>query len=269
MEVARHTHSTFSTTSSSPTMLLRAARISFIRTACPRPLVPGRQSGAFSPLSLVRHRVSQPGAEASPKPREGAKAVKAARGAKVKKAVSPASLPKPHRSDPSPAAASSYASSTRDAPDLDTPNSSPTQTLRPYQTEAIDACLSALARGRRRIGVSSPTGSGKTTMFMNLIPRIPPVNALDRVAPRVLTSTSGRGSGVEVEDGGGASADAGGGPGSALGDGGGPGKGQTLVLVGSVELAEQARLAATRILGEGWSVEIEQAKRVASGFADV
>jgi ATP-dependent helicase IRC3 len=37
--------------------------------------------------------------------------------------------------------------------------------LRPYQREAIDACMSALNRGVGRIGVSSPTGSGKTVML--------------------------------------------------------------------------------------------------------
>ncbi len=37
--------------------------------------------------------------------------------------------------------------------------------LRPYQIEVIDACMSALDRGVRRMGVSSPTGSGKTVML--------------------------------------------------------------------------------------------------------
>lgn len=95
-------------------------------------------------------------------------------------------------------------------------------TLRPYQEEAITACVKALEGGKNRIGVSSPTGSGKTTMFMNLIPRIPPRNG---------------------------------------------GK-QVLILVGSVELAHQAENAARTLL-PGYSVEVEQAKRVASGSADV
>lgn len=149
------------------------------------------------------------------------------------------------------------------------PSDPPPVSLRPYQTQAIDACLAALSRGRRRIGVSSPTGSGKTTMFMHLIPRIPAVDALDQVAPHV-TKPAGA---VEVEEeeveaevkeekreaeev-------------AALGQGGGPGEGQTLILVGSIELAEQSRAAARRILGAGWSVELEQGKHVASGFADV
>jgi hypothetical protein len=37
--------------------------------------------------------------------------------------------------------------------------------LRPYQVEVIHACMSALERGVNRIGVSSPTGSGKTVML--------------------------------------------------------------------------------------------------------
>lgn len=37
--------------------------------------------------------------------------------------------------------------------------------LRPYQVEVIEACVDALDRGLQRIGVSSPTGSGKTVML--------------------------------------------------------------------------------------------------------
>lgn len=37
--------------------------------------------------------------------------------------------------------------------------------LRPYQEECVAACLEALQDGITRIGVSSPTGSGKTTML--------------------------------------------------------------------------------------------------------
>lgn len=37
--------------------------------------------------------------------------------------------------------------------------------LRPYQVEVIHACMSALEGGVNRIGVSSPTGSGKTVML--------------------------------------------------------------------------------------------------------
>lgn len=105
-------------------------------------------------------------------------------------------------------------------------------TLRPYQERAIQACVDALENGQTRIGVSSPTGSGKTTMFMRLIPRIPCPNS--------------RAAGI-CDD----------------------GKGQTLILVGSVELALQAERAARRLLGPDWTVEIEQSKRVSSGRANV
>lgn len=37
--------------------------------------------------------------------------------------------------------------------------------LRPYQVDVIEACVNALDRGLQRIGVSSPTGSGKTVML--------------------------------------------------------------------------------------------------------
>ena len=49
---------------------------------------------------------------------------------------------------------------------------SPLVVLRPYQEAAITSCLEALSAGLTRIGVSSPTGSGKTTMFMSLIPKV-------------------------------------------------------------------------------------------------
>lgn len=64
----------------------------------------------------------------------------------------------------------------------------PVVTLRPYQQECVDACLDALSSGKHRIGVSLPTsvgwssslaklicgsGSGKTTIFADLIPKIP------------------------------------------------------------------------------------------------
>lgn len=47
------------------------------------------------------------------------------------------------------------------------------------------------------------------------------------------------------------------------------GKGQTLIIVNSVELAEQTQKSAEKLLGDEWTIEIEQSKRVASGLADV
>jgi ATP-dependent helicase IRC3 len=46
--------------------------------------------------------------------------------------------------------------------------------LRPYQESCLDACTTALQTGASRIGVSLPTGSGKTTVFISLLSRILP-----------------------------------------------------------------------------------------------
>ena len=46
--------------------------------------------------------------------------------------------------------------------------------LRPYQEQCLDACVSALDSGSSRIGVSLPTGSGKTTVFISLLARLAP-----------------------------------------------------------------------------------------------
>ena len=46
--------------------------------------------------------------------------------------------------------------------------------LRPYQEDCLDACISALDSGSSRIGVSLPTGSGKTTVFIALLARLAP-----------------------------------------------------------------------------------------------
>ncbi|KAF9237313.1 P-loop containing nucleoside triphosphate hydrolase protein [Melanogaster broomeanus] len=45
--------------------------------------------------------------------------------------------------------------------------------LRPYQQSCLDACHAALNAGVTRIGVSLPTGSGKTTVFTTLLSQIP------------------------------------------------------------------------------------------------
>jgi ATP-dependent helicase IRC3 len=49
----------------------------------------------------------------------------------------------------------------------------PSVQLRDYQEHCIEACLSALNRGVSRIGVSMPTGSGKTTVFVSLLHKLP------------------------------------------------------------------------------------------------
>ncbi|CCL99024.1 uncharacterized protein FIBRA_01033 [Fibroporia radiculosa] len=50
----------------------------------------------------------------------------------------------------------------------------PQVVLRPYQESCLAACLDALKSGSSRIGVSLPTGSGKTTVFLSLLSRILP-----------------------------------------------------------------------------------------------
>eukprot|EP00056_Hartaetosiga_gracilis_P009753 m.140968 g.140968 ORF g.140968 m.140968 type:complete len:691 (-) comp13190_c0_seq5:4664-6736(-) len=44
--------------------------------------------------------------------------------------------------------------------------------LRDYQEDAIQASLKAFEEGSRRVAISLPTGSGKTVIFSNLIPRV-------------------------------------------------------------------------------------------------
>jgi ATP-dependent helicase IRC3 len=48
-------------------------------------------------------------------------------------------------------------------------------TLREYQEECIQAVLSYLKAGHKRLGISLATGSGKTVIFTHLIDRIPAV----------------------------------------------------------------------------------------------
>ncbi|EPQ60619.1 P-loop containing nucleoside triphosphate hydrolase protein [Gloeophyllum trabeum ATCC 11539] len=63
--------------------------------------------------------------------------------------------------------------------------------LRPYQEACLDACMHALHSGLSRVGVSLPTGSGKTTVFVSLLSRIPvPVSSPE--ATRSLVIVNGR-----------------------------------------------------------------------------
>jgi Type III restriction enzyme, res subunit len=48
----------------------------------------------------------------------------------------------------------------------------PSRPLRPYQEECIEACLTAIMEGKRRIGISLATGAGKTVIFTNLIGKV-------------------------------------------------------------------------------------------------
>ncbi|KAI0695173.1 P-loop containing nucleoside triphosphate hydrolase protein [Cytidiella melzeri] len=50
----------------------------------------------------------------------------------------------------------------------------PAISLRPYQESCLEACTDALKSGVSRIGVSLPTGSGKTTVFITLLSLVQP-----------------------------------------------------------------------------------------------
>lgn len=63
------------------------------------------------------------------------------------------------------------------APDVTPPPPLPKIQLREYQEECIQAVLSYLAAGHKRLGVSLATGSGKTVIFTHLIDRIPPTGS--------------------------------------------------------------------------------------------
>lgn len=108
--------------------------------------------------------------------------------------------------------------------------------LRPYQERAVSDCLMAIAEGTSRIGVSSPTGSGKTTMFTELIARLPSLPNFPSGADDSLLHRHGD---------------------------------RVLIIVGAIELALQAASAVTRAHPH-LHVEIEQgSKYKATGTADV
>ncbi|EPY50447.1 ATP-dependent DNA helicase Irc3 [Schizosaccharomyces cryophilus OY26] len=49
--------------------------------------------------------------------------------------------------------------------------------LRPYQQECIDSCMRAFQAGKKRVGISLATGSGKTALFPHLIQNTPELRA--------------------------------------------------------------------------------------------
>ncbi|TBU45109.1 P-loop containing nucleoside triphosphate hydrolase protein [Dichomitus squalens] len=62
--------------------------------------------------------------------------------------------------------------------------------LRPYQETCLQACVDALERGSTRIGVSLPTGAGKTTVFISLLSRLPaPKQAPDATRSLVIVNS--------------------------------------------------------------------------------
>ena len=48
--------------------------------------------------------------------------------------------------------------------------------LRPYQEVCLKACLDAHSSGASRVGVSLPTGAGKTAVFISLLSSLEPRN---------------------------------------------------------------------------------------------
>ncbi|GAA5876947.1 hypothetical protein JCM3774_000548 [Rhodotorula dairenensis] len=107
--------------------------------------------------------------------------------------------------------------------------------LRPYQQQCVDAVLAELDRGQyTRLGVSAPTGSGKTAMFTSLIARIPPRRHPASTTPMDPT----------------------------------PEARQVLVVVNSIQLAIQTAGAIQRAYPD-MTVQVEQGKSTATGLADV
>lgn len=112
------------------------------------------------------------------------------------------------------------------------PSLTPRVQLRPYQELAVAECLAAISEGTTRVGVSSPTGSGKTTMFTELIARLPDTPSSSKAT--TLQSAS-----------------------------------RVLIVVNSTELASQAASAVSRAHPH-LLVEIEQGTKFhATGLADV
>ena len=101
--------------------------------------------------------------------------------------------------------------------------------------------------------MSSPTGSGKTTIFMKLIPHVIEGSwQLDAREASVGSVTNPTNRSV-----------------ATLAETKSARRPQTLILVNGIELALQAYVAAGKLLPPGWSVELEQANKKASGTADV
>lgn len=64
-----------------------------------------------------------------------------------------------------------------EVPTIPPPPPPPQIQLREYQEECIQAVLSYLDAGHKRLGVSLATGSGKTVIFTHLIDRVPSVGS--------------------------------------------------------------------------------------------
>ncbi|GAA5917069.1 hypothetical protein JCM8208_004642 [Rhodotorula glutinis] len=161
-----------------PSLLGRLARLSRAAAALassvlapsqPRPLIPPRPvepPSAVTPTSAVS---AAPASAASP--------------------PQPAPAYRPPPSAPPP---SSTSSPPGNKP-VHKPVASTSIKLRPYQVDCVRAVLDEVQRGdSTRLGVSAPTGSGKTAMFTTLISHLPPlVHPVTReVATQVLVLVS-------------------------------------------------------------------------------
>ncbi|KAI5836220.1 P-loop containing nucleoside triphosphate hydrolase protein [Schizophyllum commune Tattone D] len=62
--------------------------------------------------------------------------------------------------------------------------------LRPYQEHCLQACTDALGAGSTRIGVSLPTGAGKTTVFISLLSRLSPPKGNDKATRSLIIVNS-------------------------------------------------------------------------------
>ena len=62
--------------------------------------------------------------------------------------------------------------------------------LRPYQEICLRACLDAYSAGVSRVGVSLPTGAGKTAVFISLLSSLQPRNdRLDATRSLVIVNS--------------------------------------------------------------------------------
>ncbi|GAA6058390.1 hypothetical protein JCM3770_002467 [Rhodotorula araucariae] len=95
--------------------------------------------------------------------------------APVHRPASTAARPRPARSSPlSPPPPSTLPTTAHDSPEQQ--RTRVDIKLRPYQVDCIRAVLDELERGEfSRLGVSAPTGSGKTAIFTSLISHLPPL----------------------------------------------------------------------------------------------
>ena len=65
-----------------------------------------------------------------------------------------------------------------------------TFSLRPYQEACLAACFDALRAGSSRIGVSLPTGGGKTAVFISLLSKLgPPADRPDAKRSLVIVNS--------------------------------------------------------------------------------